>query len=509
MAIVVSHIADRFDTLARQALRQAPLADVVELRLDRIGNPGEEQLAAFVKQLGKPVIVTLHGDEAFGDFRGDVDERLDILHSAARAGVTFVDCDYRLSLDLGEMEGKCHRIVSRHELEGTPDDLEGALEEVRDQLYEGDLIKFVGHASDAVEGLRLLNFVRQVGGGLIGFSSGEAGSFTRVLAPIYGSPFTYAAPAEIPGEPLPEPTAPGQLRVNDLRGLYPPGGLSPETAIFAVCGDRARASWSPRVHGMGYKAAQLDAIYVAFECTDFAALMEQATDENLRGLSITAPFKEVAVGFAHTRDAFTETAGACNTLVRDPRGWRAANTDGPAIRNVMTQAFAQHARKSGTPAGLDRARTLVLGAGGAARAVGTVVRQAGGELVCAARRIEAARELCRSVGGGQAIEWSAIELCEYDVLVNTTPVGSFARDAGSELPITDAALRPGTLVLDAVYRPVKTPLLAAAVAKGCTAVPGAEWFVRQAAAQFQLFTQTPPDEALLRAAFENAISESR
>jgi shikimate dehydrogenase len=61
------------------------------------------------------------------------------------------------------------------------------------------------------------------------------------------------------------------------------------------------------------------------------------------------------------------------------------------------------------------------------------------------------------------------------------------------------------LVLDAVYRPIKTPLLAAAMAKGCTAVPGAEWFVRQAGAQFELFTQTKADDAVMRAAFENAL----
>ena len=64
MAIVVSHIASNFDALARQALRQVALADLVELRLDRIGNPGEDKLRALVRELKKPVIVTVHGDEA-------------------------------------------------------------------------------------------------------------------------------------------------------------------------------------------------------------------------------------------------------------------------------------------------------------------------------------------------------------------------------------------------------------------------------------------------------------
>jgi len=508
MAIVVSHVANDFDRLARQALRQVPLADVVELRLDRIGDPGEDALRRVVAELQKPVIVSVHGPEAFGDFAGDVDERCEILRIAARAGARFVDVDWRLSLELGELEGKCHRIVSRHELEGMPGsaaELDALGEEVRDVLYEGDLIKVVCHAHDAVDGLRMLNWVRSVGGGLIGFASGAAGAFTRALAPIYGSPFTYAAPAVIPGEPEPEATAPGQLRVNELRGLLPPGGLSPETAIFAVVGNRVRASFSPRVHGMALKAARLDAIFVALETDDFDALMAECTDENVRGLSITAPFKQRALACAHTNDAAGERAGATNTLVRDPRGWSAFNTDVPAIRDVLTRALES---RPGGASGLDTARVLVLGAGGAARAAATVARDAGAELVVAARRLEAAEALADAFGG-RAIAWDRAGDVEPDVLVHATPIGSHGFDgaADGELPIAPEALRPNAVVLDAVYRPVKTPLLTAAVERGCLPLPGAEWFVRQAAAQFRLFTHQEPDEGLLRAAFEHALAD--
>ena len=67
-------------------------------------------------------------------------------------------------------------------------------------------------------------------------------------------------------------------------------------------------------------------------------------------------------------------------------------------------------------------------------------------------------------------------------------------------------IRPETLVLDCVYRPIRTPFLIAAKARGCTAIPGGEWFVRQAREQFRLFTRTEPDEDLLRAAFESALA---
>src|SRR5262249_39879357 len=152
--------------------------------------------------------------------------------------------------------------------DGTPDDLSALLEEMRAVLYEGDVVKLVTRARSCADGLRMLAFVRAEGGGTIGFCSGDAGTFTRVLAPIFGSPFTYAAPAALPGAPEPELTAPGQLRVNDLRAILPPTGLSPATAIFAVVGKPARFSWSPRVHGMALKAARLDAVYVALEPDD-------------------------------------------------------------------------------------------------------------------------------------------------------------------------------------------------------------------------------------------------
>jgi 3-dehydroquinate dehydratase/shikimate dehydrogenase len=508
MAVVVSHLASSFDALARTAQRQVPLSDLIELRLDRIGNPGEDKLRELISKLKKPVIVTVRGAEGFGDFKGSVDEQLEILRTAARAGAMFVDVDAEHSLELGPLEGtKCHRIVSRHEREGTPEDLDEFEESVRAVLHEGDLIKLVAHARTTEEGLRMLRHLRSARGGLIAFSSGEIGTFTRVLCRIFGSAFTYAAPALIPGEPEPEKTAPGQLRVNDLRALFPPGGISPTTSVFGVVGDSVRFSVSPRVHDMALKTARLDAMYLAFETRDFARFLELADDECFRGFSVTAPHKQAAFRAAHAKDDESSAARACNTLVRDRKGWRGANTDVAAVRDTLERGYRFHREKAGKPlvamgGPLAAAHALVLGAGGAARAVVRAVKQGGGRATLAARDLQKAAVVAKELGC-EAIAWSAIPGCAHDILVNTTPVGSLTEPGRS--PIDEAWLRPGTLVLDAVYRPIKTPLLAAAIAKGCTAVPGAEWFVRQAGAQFELFTQQKADDAVLRAAFENAL----
>ena len=506
MAIVVSHIDSDFDALCKRALRQAPLADLIELRLDRIGNPGEVKFAAFVQSCPKPIIVTIHGPELFGDFQGDVDERLDILHMAARAGAKFVDVDYRLSLDLGEVERPCHRIVSRHELEGTPDSLEELAamhEEIRDVQYEGDATKLVTHAERCEDGLLVMQYLRREPG-LIAFCTGEAGSFTRTLGPIFGSAFTYCAPAAMPGEPEPEKTAPGQLRVNDLLTQLPPGGVTPGTSIFAVVGNPISGSWSPRLQGMAFKSAGFDAIFTALEPTDFDLFLERADDENFRGFSVTAPYKNDAFRLAKDRDEATERAQTCNTLLRDGERWRASNTDIPAIRETLERAFQIHGQIPGRPVAFGAATTLILGTGGAARAALDAVRLAGGRGAIAGRDLEKARALAQEFGA-EAVAWDDIGEFPYDALVNCTPVGSLADPDRSPLP--DEALRPATVVLDAVYRPLRTPLLMAAKKKGCTAIPGGEWFVRQAQAQYQLFTRKEPDEALMRATFDMALKE--
>lgn len=508
MAIVVSHIDSDFDALTKRALRQAPLADIVELRLDRIGNPGEERLAAFIRAFGKPVIVAVHGEENGGEYAGSVDERLELLHTAARAGAAFVDVDWSLSLELGEVQAPCHRIVSRHMSEGTPVDLDVMDEQVREVLYEGDVIKLVTHAHTTEDGLRMLRHLRQARGGLIAFCSGEVGSFTRVLCRLFGSAFTYAAPAEMPGEAMPEATAPGQIRVNDLHGLLPPGGGNQETAIFGVVGDRLAHSLSPHVHGMALKMARLDALFLAFETEDFDSFFDLVQDPLFRGLSVTAPHKSKALARVEASDEDSRAAGAANTLVREPTGWRAMNSDVPAVRETLETSWRFHLQSKGRTLvnpgePLAGAHVLVLGAGGAARAVTLAARQSGARVTLAARDAERGAALARELGCA-SIPWDAIESTEHDVLVHATPVGTRGLE-GPQSPIPSGWLRADTLVLDAVYNPVKTRLLADAMAKGCTAVPGAEWFVRQAAGQFRAFTRQEPDDAVLRAAFENAL----
>jgi 3-dehydroquinate dehydratase/shikimate dehydrogenase len=292
--------------------------------------------------------------------------------------------------------------------------------------------------------------------------------------------------------------------VNDFLAALPPGGISQETAIFGVVGSPIAHSLSPRVQGMAFKAAKLDAVYVAFEPRDLEGFLRLADAPNFRGFSVTAPFKQDAFRLSTGHDEASSRTHAVNTLVRERSGWKGANTDVAAVRETLSQAFHYHARSPGRPVAPAAAHALVLGSGGAARAAVHALRSLDARVTVAGRSEARARTLAQELGCEQAA-WSAIPGLAYDVLVNTTPVGSAALEPGA-LPLPAEWIRPGSLVLDAVYRPIRTALLGAAHGRGCTAVPGAEWFVRQAALQFRLFTHQEPDAALLKHAFEHALA---
>ncbi len=490
---VVSLLSDDLDALAASIARQAPLADLVELRLDRIGHPGEGRLGALIENSPKPVIVTVHGREAHGTFRGSTEERCALLGAAARAGADFVDVDWTLARELGAVEPPCRRIVSRHDPEGTPEDLEAFEREVRGKLLAGDLLKLVAHAHTGEEACAMLARLRPGSADTIAFSSGAAGTFTRLVAPILGSPFTYAAPARLRGDEGLDPTAPGQLAVDELRHLVPPGGVTRRTAVYGVVGRPIAHSASPAVHGAALRAAGLDAVYVAFEPADFDRFLDLLDASCYRGLSVTAPFKERAFARASERDAASVRAGASNTLVRDGGRWRAFNTDVPAVRGCLEDALEGRERPR---------RALVLGGGGAARAVAVALEDLGIGVAFCVRDPDRSRESAATVGA-EVVPWERLPEIEHGILVNTTPLGWGETPAS---PIPEEWIRPGTLLLDATYRPLETPLLAAASRRGCHCIPGAEWFARQAAEQFRLFAEREPDEGAMRSALDNLLA---
>jgi 3-dehydroquinate dehydratase/shikimate dehydrogenase len=481
MKIVLSHKATGFHALARQAEAHSADCDLIELRLDGMPPPREGELRALIRRLGKPVIVAVHGPEAFGDFQGSDAERLELLRLAARAGAPYVDVSLRLASALGGLPLSCRCIVSHHEPAGMPEDPGALLRELRLLAGEHGLVKLVAHAECAEDGLRLLAALREAKGARIGFCSGEAGRFTRVLCGLHGSEWTYCAPPALPGTPAPPPSAPGQCTPEELRSQLPAGGLSSGTRVFGVVGNPVRHSWSPRLHMLALRRLGADAVYVPFEVRDLHTFLGRLAYPSYEGFSITAPHKQPAAAARASPDETVQRTHAANTLVRLDGIWHACNTDVLGVRELLRRAFGRMAHERS----LGGLRVLVLGSGGAARAALEAVSGAGGSAFVAARDAQRAAELARDLGA-RALEPGQLADLVWDGLVHCTPQGSLA-DPG-ELPIEPALLRRGAVVIDAVYRPRETPLVRAARERGCQVFGGGEWFVHQAVQQFALFT---------------------
>ncbi len=497
MDLVISNLAGSFAVLVESARAQADFADVLELRLDACAQSSESEMRIAFASLSKPVLVAVNGAEEFGTFAGMDDERIEALVRAESAGAAWIDAPWTLARrHAARSTHRASRVVSRHVLDATPDDLERVLAEVEREAEPADRIKLVTHARCAEDGLRVLRLARErarAGHPIVAFASGDAGSFTRVLAPVCGSLATYAAPARGTGG---APTAPGQIEADVLGEMWPANGASASTRILGVVGRPVGASWSPRLHGAGLRGARVDAVYASFEPANFDTFLALCDDIGVYGLSVTMPFKLDAARLATTRDDAVEASGAANTLVRTDVGWHATNTDASAVRTCVGRALCASDRKIGDVV------CVVVGTGGAARAALHGLR--GARLVVAGRDAAQADALAREFDADSCgIE--QLEEVPHDVLVNTTPVGSRAHPG--EFAVPPRALRRGSIVLDAVYRPSATPLVTTARAVGAHAIEGREWFLEQALAQFRAFTDQGAPTEIMRAELDRLLSE--
>lgn len=447
-------------------------ADVLELRLDWLAatildDPG--RLEGWVRAAERPVIAAIHGDEGFGTFGGGPEERVALLRQAADAGAAFVDVDERFADAVGELP--CPRILSTHAVPPALD----ALNETAARLEAlrrdpADLIKLVPACGSAEEGLLVLDWLARREPRLtIAFGSGDAASFTRLLAPAFGGRFAYAAAPGLRSGLV--PAAPGQLSVDHIRAVWPTGAPGPATVLSAVVGRPIDHSASPVVHGAALRSRGLDAMLVPVAPQELDALWRYPRiAERFAGLSVTAPFKSDALRHAESVDDVAKNIGAANTLVRTSGGIAASNTDAPGVRDALES-------RGPVPPG---SVGLVVGAGGAARAAVHALLSLGGQVVVAARRIENAQDLAASFDSrvrGLALDSDELQALRPAVIVHATPLGTGGE---GDAPVPSAHLRPGVLVLDAVYKPRMTSLLARAEENGATAISGVAWFLRQA-----------------------------
>jgi len=282
--------------------------------------------------------------------------------------------------------------------------------------------------------------------------------------------------------------------------------LSGEAAVVGVIGWPVAHSLSPRMHNRAFARLDMNWVYVPFAVRpeDLETAVAGLRALSVRGFNVTIPHKTAIIPFLDRLTPLASAIGAVNTVINQDGYLVGDNTDGIGfVRSLREEADFD-------PKG---SRVVLLGAGGAARAVAFALAQAGAaRLVIANRTVARAEELAAAVAG-QGAEAVALpldspelgeELAGADLLVQTTPAGLAGGDE-DRLPVPETWLDPPLIVCDIVYNPPLTPLLAAARRRGLRVVPGWGMLLYQGTAAFERWTGRPAPVAVMREALLQAL----
>ena len=263
-------------------------------------------------------------------------------------------------------------------------------------------------------------------------------------------------------------------------------------AIFAVFGNPVVHSLSPVMHNAAFAATGCNAIYAAIRVKDIRPAMAGMRALGLKGASVTLPHKESVLACLDFIDPVARRIKAVNTIVNDDGSLRGFNTDCHGVIQALSEKILLKDRRVG-----------ILGAGGAARAVAFGVISQGATATIFNRSREKGESLAADFGAGFK-PLSEFDADACDILINTTPVGMFPQQ--QDTPLIGEKLRPGLVVMDIVYTPLKTRLLREAEAAGCATIDGLSMFVHQGVRQFELWTGLAAPVEIMRMAVEAELT---
>ncbi len=490
--VIASVFADAMEPALERASRAAMAgADWVELRLDRW--PQEQDLASLIGSIRLPVLVAIRTPEDGGLYRGTQHERRELFHRALAAGAAGIDLEHWESWTPSVGLSRLRLMIrSFHSVTGVPKELD----RIQDRLCQaqGTVAKIVVTAhdlADASPAMELMQATDQRSRPTVAFAMGRTAWPTRMLAAATGAPFVYAS-IESGQE-----TAPGQIPVSTCVGIYRAHELSGATTIYGMLGNPALHSLSPVLHNRVFRKFGQDSVYLPFETSRPEAVLAMLPRGRVRGMSVTAPFKERMAGQCHRLAPEAAAVGVVNTMTFEAHGLVAGhNTDIQGVIGALRSRGVMQIEPGSRAA-------AVLGTGGAARAAAFALLRTGYAVTMFGRSLDMALPFAQH-HKVQLSPWSeaALTALRPAVVVNATPLGGKKVDGThdpDERPVQGWQPLPETVVLDLVYQPRQTRFLRDCESAGAIAVPGAEMFLCQAAAQAELFTGRRPAEDELRA----------
>lgn len=266
------------------------------------------------------------------------------------------------------------------------------------------------------------------------------------------------------------------------------------TSLYAVFGNPVEHSMSPAVFNAAFQRMGISSVYLGFRVTNIRLGMDAVRGLGIRGVSITVPHKETILPHLDEIDPLAARIAAVNTVVHREGRLLGFNTDASGAIEAL--------RAEADPAG---ASVLLVGAGGAARAIGTALVEEGALVAVTNRHEERGLRLCRDLSGSRWVPLDRIDRERFDVVIQTTPLGMWPHLG--ESPVPPSLFRKGMVAMDIVYVPEETRFLQEARAYGCRIVYGTAMFLNQAAAQFRLFTGLDAPIDTMRLALRQGLAE--
>lgn len=486
-AVILADNVGAAERQARTALEAG--ADLVELRLDYIRDLGLATIRKLANRVGTRAIATFRSPSQGGAPSTLPVQRATLLREIFSQRFAYADLEFQT--DDGDLESLIrlasrHRtkvIVSHHFAEAAKTNrVSEALESC---AADGDVAKVAVPVTDFEDAIQLVDLARSWSGRqhpfvLIG--TGASGMVTRALADERGQEIQYASWGLS--------AAPGQLSLRTatrLRGRDP--------MILGLMGHPVEHSISPTIHEAALAASGLPAAYLPFDILPGAvdAFLVAAERLRIRGLNVTSPHKEAVARSLDELDGDAERLGVVNTVVLR-EGWTTGH-------NTDVYGFRVSLRALGLRVG-DR-KALVVGAGGAAKAVVDVLLREGAHVQMTNRTAARAEVLAEFFD--ERIEvlptGSLPREGPWDLLVNATPAGT--KGVSDGLPVPEAVIEKAGFIYDLVYNPLVTPLLNTAKRLNRPGTSGLEMLLHQGAKAFELWTgQAAPFDAMQRAAKE-------
>ncbi len=465
-------------------------ADFIELRIDALDDPTPKAVRALMDvPRTMPIIATCRSAAQGGHHEGDEATRINLLAEAGEHGADVLDIEDNLLANFPDSVPG-HRIASCHMSRFLPrlSALAGRI-----ASHGTRWSKLAVPAKSPAHLVKLLELQEEVGTSFAIVPTGRLAEAGRVMAVARGAPLAFgSADATRPGHPD-QPTC---ARLHDVMGV---GLVGEGTRFFAVVGTPIGHSLSPLFHNTVFRRSGFDRRMVSLDVDRLSDVLDHADALRLDGLAVTHPFKVDALEHAVSILPGAEAAHSSNTLLRTPAGWQARNTDWKAA-NTLLPKLMRDWRKAHGLAKNARCRVLLLGAGGAARAVAAALVDHDADLVIWSRRPESSTGLANALKDAlPATARDTLEGLAADIVINATPVGMDGVEP-EQWTLSADHFGQGGLAIDLVYGGEVSPFRDAAAAADVQLTSGEVFFRLQARRQAELFTRGGASDEVLREA---------